>query len=134
MKALLFGGDDDKNLGVLALRLFVGAAMMTHGIPKLFGGLDKFTQMIAGMNLPAPAILALLAALTESLGALCLALGLLTRPVAALLTANMVVAAFVALAGKPFAVRELALFYLCAAVLFLLKGGGKWSIDALLLR
>lgn len=132
MKALLFGGDADASLGVLVLRLFAGAAMMTHGVPKLFGGLGDFTKMVAGMNLPAPAALAFLAALSESLGALFLALGLLTRPAAALLTVTMAVAAFVALAGKPFGTRELALFYLCASLLFLFKGGGKWSVDALL--
>ncbi len=132
MKALLFGGDADANLGLLVLRVFAGAAMLTHGVPKLFGGLDGFTKMVAGMNLPAPAVLAFLAALSETLGALFLALGLLTRLSSALLTVTMAVAAFVALAGKPFGTRELALFYLCAALVFLCKGGGKWSVDALL--
>ena len=134
IKMLVFGGDSDANLGLLLLRVFVGAAMMTHGIPKMFGGLDEFTGMVTKMNIPAPAAMAFMAALSESLGALLLALGLATRPAAALLSANMVVAAFVALSGKPFAGRELALMYLCAALLFLFKGAGKWSLDAILRR
>lgn len=132
MKKVLLGGDADPNPGLLLLRLFVGAAMITHGWPKLFGGLGAFTEAVAGMNLPAPAVLAFLAALSESLGALFLLLGLLTRPAAALLACTMAVAAFVALGGKPFAARELALFYLCAALCFTLKGAGKWSLDHLL--
>ena len=134
VKSVLFSGDADANLGLLLLRVFVGAAMMTHGIPKMFGGLDQFTGMVTKLNIPAPSIMAVLAAVSESLGALLLALGLATRPVAALLSVTMAVAAFIALSGRPFAGRELALFYLCVALLFLFKGAGKWSVDAVLRR
>lgn len=132
IKSVLFSGDADANLGLVLLRVFVGAAMMTHGIPKMFGGLDPFTGMVAKLNIPAPAIMALIAALAESLGALLLVLGLATRPAAALLSITMAVAAFVALSGSPFDERELPLFYLCATLLFLFKGAGKWSFDAAL--
>ena len=132
IKALVFGGGSDANLGLLLLRLFVGIAMMTHGIPKIFGGLDQFTGMVTKLNIPAPSVLAFMAALSERLGGLLLALGLATRPAAALLSATMAVAAFVALSGKPFDARELPLVYLCVALLFLFKGAGKWSFDAAL--
>lgn len=134
IRKILFGGDGDANPGLLFLRLFTGAAMMTHGIPKLFGGMEAFTQVVGNLPLPAPAVMAFLAALSESFGALFLMLGLLTRPAAALLACTMGVAAFLAHGGDPFATRELALLYFFIALFFLLKGAGRWSVDRFLRR
>jgi uncharacterized membrane protein YphA (DoxX/SURF4 family) len=46
----------------------------------------------------------------------------------------MVVAAFVGEAGSPFGAREKALLFLFAALPFLLAGGGRYALDALLRR
>ena len=131
-KKLLFGADADPNAGLLILRVFIGLAMLTHGWGKLFGGLEKFTGYVSSLNVPFPTVSAFLAALAESVGAIFLALGLLTRPSAFLLAATMAVAALVAHGGDGFAAQEMAWLYFFPALLFLLKGPGKWSLDRVL--
>jgi putative oxidoreductase len=129
IKTYLFGTDRDSNSGLLILRVFIGAALLTHGWGKMFGGLDGFAQGVAGMGLPAPKLLAFLAAFAESFGAILLAIGLLTRPAALLIVVNMAVAVFVAHKGQGFAAQEMAWLYLVPALFFLLKGAGAWSVD-----
>ena len=132
LKKYLIGTDSDANLGLLLLRVFIGAAMFTHGLAKLQGGVSGFTQAVAGMGIPAPQILGPLAVFAESGGAILLAIGLLTRPAAFLIACTMAVAVASALRGQPFAAQEAAWLYFFPALLFLLKGAGKWSVDALL--
>jgi putative oxidoreductase len=132
-KKWLFGTDSDSNLGLLILRVFIGAAMFTHGWAKITAmGVGAFTQNVANMGIPAPQLLGPLAVFAESAGAILLAIGLLTRPAAFLFVCTMGVAVGVVLKGKPFSDQELAWLYLVPALFFLLKGAGKWSVDALL--
>lgn len=86
------------------------------------------------MGFPLPALFAWAAALSELGGGLLLAIGLLTRPAALTVLITMLVAAFVRNAGAPFGDRELALLYGIAALLFLLAGAGRYSLDAQLRR
>ncbi|MGQ9662743.1 MAG: DoxX family protein [Kiritimatiellia bacterium] len=132
IKSVLVGGVGDGNVGLLLMRVFTGGALLTHGWPKLFGGkLSGFIQYVASLGIPAPSVLGFLAILAETVGAICLLVGFLTRPMAAMIAATMALAAFVAHRGAGFQTRELALLYLVAALLFLFKGGGKWSVDRL---
>ncbi|NLG34258.1 MAG: DoxX family protein [Lentisphaerae bacterium] len=131
-RKILFAADADANAGLLILRVFLGLAMLSHGWGKLFGGLDKFTGFVASLNIPFPSLTAFLAAFGESIGALLLAVGLLTRPAAFLIASTMAVAALVAHAGEGFAAQETAWLYFFPAVFFLLKGGGRWSLDRLI--
>ena len=128
-KKIVFGADADPNPGLLVLRVFLGAAMLTHGWGKMFGGLGGFIDGVAKMGFPAPTLLGFLAAFAESFGAILLAIGLLTRPAAFLIAATMAGAALKVHAGQGFGAQELAWLYFFAAVFFLLKGAGKWSVD-----
>ena len=129
-KKLAFGTDADANVGLPILRVFIGAALLTHGWGKMFGGLGGFIDGVAQMGFPAPTVLGFLAAFAESFGAILLAVGLLTRPAAFLIVATMGVAVGVAHGGQPFAAQEAAWLYLVPALFFLLKGAGQWSLDA----
>ena len=130
-KKLVFGADADANVGLLVLRVFIGGALLTHGWGKMFGGLEQFTGFVASLGVPAPSVMAFLAAFAESFGAILLAIGLLTRPAAFLIVATMAVAVFGAHKGAAFSVQEAAWLYLVPALFFLLKGAGQWSVDAL---
>jgi len=132
IKQILFGTTPDANPGILILRVFIGAALMTHGYGKMFGGLEKFTGFVASLGVPAPQMMAFLAAFAESFGALFLLMGLLTRPAALMIICTMGVAIFGAHGADGFAKQELAWLYLMPALLFLLKGPGKWSLDSLI--
>ena len=129
-KKLVFGADADANVGLLVLRVFIGGALLTHGWGKMFGGLEQFTGFVASLGVPAPSVMAFLAAFAESFGAILLAIGLLTRPAAFLIVATMAVAVFGAHKGAAFSVQEAAWLYLVPALFFLLKGAGQWSLDA----
>lgn len=126
------------SIGLLLLRVVVGAAFLFHGWPKIQ---NAFAWMDARGPSGVPSLLQAAAAVSEFGGGLALILGLLT-PLAALgLACTMAGAlgmvhlrmghAFVAAApGQPS--YELAAVYLAAAILFGLAGPGKLSLDALL--
>ncbi|MDY0145343.1 MAG: DoxX family protein [Kiritimatiellia bacterium] len=128
-KKYLIGADSDANLGLLILRVFIGAALLTHGWGKMFGGLSDYAASVGQMRLPFPQVLGFLSAFAESIAAILLAIGLLTRPAAALIVINMAVAALAVHGGQGFAAQELAWLYFAPALFFLLKGAGKWSLD-----
>ncbi|HOU21981.1 MAG: DoxX family protein [Kiritimatiellae bacterium] len=132
LKKLLIGTDADANLGLVILRVFTGAALLTHGWGKMFGGLGGFIENVGQMGFPAPAVMGFLAAFAESFGAILLAIGLLTRPAAFLIAATMAGAALKVHAGQGFSGQEMAWLYFFPALFFLLKGAGQWSVDAIL--
>lgn len=134
IKSIFFGTAPDKGIGILILRVFIGAAMMTHGFPKMFGGLEGFTGFVESLGVPAPAVMAFLAAFAESFGALFLLLGVLTRPAAFMLVCTMAVAIFGAHGGDGFEAQEKAWLYLVPTLLFLIQGAGKWSLDYLITK
>jgi len=79
-------------IGLLIVRAATGFLLMPHGYAKFAGGLDGFAGALSAKGLPAAGLLALCAALSELLGGLCLTLGLLARPAAAVVAFTMVVA------------------------------------------
>jgi putative oxidoreductase len=123
------------SVGLLLLRLVVGVAFLYHGWPKIQNPLGWM-----GPHAPVPQIFQALAAVAEFGGGMALIAGLLTRLASLGITTNMVVAlAMVHLPhGHPFVGKpggpsfELAAVYLACAVLFLLLGPGRFSLDALL--
>ena len=132
LKKLALSADADANIGLLILRVFTGAALLTHGWGKMFGGLGGFIENVGKMGFPAPALLGFLAAFAESIGAILLAVGLLTRPAAFLIAATMAGAALKVHGGQGFAAQEMAWLYFFPALFFLFKGAGKWSLDTFL--
>jgi putative oxidoreductase len=117
------------DLGLALLRLLAGLSLsLAHGLGKV-SDFSKFTASIAGRGFPLPGLLGPAAALSEFLGGLLLALGLFTRPAAAMVLVTMSVAAFGVHADDPFKKKELALLYGGVAVLFVVGGPGRYSLD-----
>lgn len=118
--------------GLLILRIVAGLALMFHGFGKI---LTPMEWMDAESGVPG--FLQALAAISEFGGGMAWILGLLT-PLASLgLACTMAVAVWThaVILGDPFVPQgpggsyELASIYFCIAVLLLLSGPGRFSLD-----
>jgi len=118
------------------LRIVTGAAFMQHGVLKLFGLLADPAQPWKG----APAVLSQtwIAGVLETFGGALIVLGLLTRPVAFLLSGEMAVAYFKVHLPRdfwPLRNRGEVVVLFCFIYLWLFAAGaGPFSLDALLRR
>ena len=124
--------------GLLILRLVAGLAFMFHG----WGKIQNPTGWM-GPNANIPGVFQALAAVSEFGGGLAWMLGVLTPLASFGLACTMAVAAYMhafilkdpfVAAGPGKGSYELAAVYLCIAVLFLLAGPGRFSVDQLLFR
>jgi putative oxidoreductase len=79
-------------LGLLVLRLVLGAIMIAHGYPKAFGGMNHFVDTVRGMHLPG--WLAYVAVAAELGGGILVIVGFLTRFAALGICIDMLVAIF----------------------------------------
>jgi putative oxidoreductase len=109
------------------LRIVVAFLFGCHGAQKALG-------LLGGHRMPLVSLLGL-AGVLELLGGTLILLGLFTRPVAFVLSGEMVVAYFRAHAGKGlFPIQnggELAVLYCFVFVYMIFAGGGAFSLDAL---
>jgi putative oxidoreductase len=122
------------DIGLLVLRCWFGVVLaLSHGRPKV-ADLPAFVENVAAKGIPLPGLLAPAAALSELVGGLLLAVGLFARPAALTVLATMLVAAFYVHAADPFMKKELALAYGVAALVVLVAGPGKLSLDHRLWR
>lgn len=118
------------DIGLLWLRILMGAGIAYHGYGKIFGGrMDGFTQGVAELGFPFPEFFAWSAALSEFAGGICIALGLFTRPAALFVFITMSVAAFIRHADDPFQAKELALAFWTISGSLILLGSGLFSLD-----
>ncbi len=85
------------DLGLLIMRLGLGGMFLYHGIPKLVGGPEKWTQIGYAMKYMGidflPVFWGFMAAITQVAGAVCLILGVFFVPACILLAFTMLVAA-----------------------------------------
>lgn len=115
-------------LALLVMRLALGAVMVGHGSPKVFGGLHHYAQFIASLGLPAWT--AYLSAFTEFLGGLLLLVGLFTRVAALAICIDLSVAiAKVAFHHGLIGGYELSLALATLAFALIFLGGGPIAFD-----
>ena len=119
-------------LALLVLRVVLGAVMIAHGYPKVFGGLQRHVHMVSNLGLPG--WLAYVSALAEFGGGILLVIGLFTRCAAFAVLIDLAVAiwkvhwknGFTAQGGYEF---PLALAAIAFALIFF--GAGPISLDAI---
>jgi putative oxidoreductase len=133
LKKILFVSSNEGNIGYLFLRLFLGVAFITHGYPKMFGGIEKWSAIGGIMSKVGitffPAFWGFMAAFAELFGGFFLILGLCATISSFLILFNMFMAVFFVHGADPFSKKELAVIYLFCAFLFMVKGAGKYSVD-----
>jgi putative oxidoreductase len=119
------------------LRLTMGLILVPHGCQKLFGwfgglGFEKFTEIFDKIGWHPAVFWVALVALTESVGGLLLAFGFLTRFAAAAILIFMLNAMWSTSAKGFFWAQggmEYPLLIGIVALVFLIKGGGRFSVD-----
>jgi putative oxidoreductase len=120
------------DIGWTITRVVVGLSMaLQHGLGKVPPS-DRFIGGVANLGFPAPEFFAWAAGLSELVGGLLLAAGLLTRPAALMLAATMAVACFGRHGADPFSDKEMSLLYLVISGAFVLAGSGRFSVDRLI--
>jgi putative oxidoreductase len=96
MSALISSTGSRPEWGTLAVRLAVGAVMITAGWIKLFvvgiEGPESISAYFAALGIPLPVVMAYFISLLELVGGVLLVIGLFARPIALLLICDMVVA------------------------------------------
>lgn len=108
--------------------------MVHNGLDKL-ANIESFANAyVAYLGLPFPITLSYMAAYTELIGAPLVALGLFTRPAALGLFFTMTVAMYhhIKVAGFSIPYLELSAIYAATFLFFVINGGGRFSVDALL--
>lgn len=79
-------------LGLAILRVVLGVVFITHGLPKLLGGVTGTAAFLDSLGFPGAIGWAWFITLLETVGGLMLIVGFLVTPVALLLAIEMVVA------------------------------------------
>lgn len=117
-------------LGVLALRLALGAIFLVHGWPKL-RHLGQTATAFDGMGFKPGKFWGTLVALLEFFGGMALVLGFFTQTFAVLFALQFIAVIVWKLAKRqPFVGGwELDLLILAALLVLILNGGGAYSID-----
>lgn len=132
-------GSWGKHFGIFLLRVLTGAYMaFGHGFGKITAGPDEWTKLGGAMSVLGitflPVVWGFLAAFSEFVCSLLVALGLFTRTASFLLLGTMGVAALTHILGGDGWVghgsAELALGYAIVFLALIFLGGGKYSIDA----
>jgi putative oxidoreductase len=88
-----------------------------------------FVGAVAALGFPAPALFAWCSALAEFAGGLMFAAGVLTRPVGAVISFNMIVAIY-SMRGSPLVMAVPAIQFLLIMIAGVIAGGGPISVDA----
>lgn len=132
--AILSSLNKYRDVGLLIIRVGLGAMYIFHGYPKLLGGPEGWAGLGASTKYVgitfAPVFWGFMAALTETLGGFLLLIGLAFRPVCALLVINLIVATAMhlgmgdGLKGAAHAVEGAIVF---AGLFFV--GPGRYSVD-----
>ena len=126
---------------LLAVRLYWGWQLVQSGWGKLHH-LDKVTDYFTTLNLPMPAQMAVIISCVELFGGIFLALGLLSRLTALVLTVNLIAAyitgdreALFSIFSDPDKFYAAAPYtFLIASLIILIFGPGKLCLDTLLER
>ena len=123
-----------RDVAYTLVRVTIGYNLFMHGWVKITGpGLDGVTGVMAKLGLEPAMLFAAAAIFLETVGAVCVIIGLFTRFFAAALAVEMAVAFWVVHMPKGFSAAQGGYEYvlLLGIVLFAIaiRGGGPYSVD-----
>ena len=129
--------DNTKSFFLLLSRLVLAYGFYEPAMMK-WNNIGNVSAWFDSIGIPFPTINAYLAATTELLGVVLIAIGFLTRLISVPLMVIMVVAIFTVHFGNGFSAGdngfEIPLYYLLFLGLFMSHGAGKFSVDNLVFK
>ncbi len=115
------------------MRIIIGYILFMHGWGKVHAGAAAVTGYMAKTGLEPSVLFAYAAMFLETVGAICIVIGLLTRFFAAALAIELLIAFLVVHMPKGFAAAQGGFEYvlLLGIVMFVIaiRGGGPYSVD-----
>jgi putative oxidoreductase len=116
-------------LPILLGRVTLGALLIHHGAPKVFGGVSGLAKHLSDLGWPLATVQAYLASYTEFLGGIFLVVGLFTRFSAVFNVGLFAIIVMVFHGSDPFQDKEAGLMYLVLSLMVLFSGPGRVSVD-----
>jgi putative oxidoreductase len=112
--------------GLLVLRIAISMIAL-HGIMKLMS-LDGTAAFFGKLGIPIAGVMAVFIALLETVGGICILLGIATRVFGVLLACEFVVAILLTNPFKGIMPHEAELWFLLTGIAIALTGPGKYSL------
>lgn len=116
------------DIGLLILRAGVAAIFIFAGLDKLME-ISSTAGFLESLNIPYPALMAWLLAITEFFGGILILFGAYTKLPAGLLAFIMVVAIYTTKLDGSFADARLDMLLLCSTLTLFFTGAGDYSVD-----
>jgi len=118
------------------IRVTVGAILLVHGWGKINTGVTGLAGYLSKVGLAPPVPLAYVVYINETLGAVCIILGLFTRLFAASIAIELAVALWIVHYAKGFGASaggyEYVLMWGVIMFAVALRGGGPYSLDRII--
>ncbi|HVZ51785.1 MAG TPA: DoxX family protein [Pseudolabrys sp.] len=111
------------------LRITAGATLFMHGWAKLHSGAAPVIGSMVKAGLTPPTAFAYFTIFLETVGAICIVLGLFTRLFAAAIAIEMAIICFVVMMPAGYYRMEATLIWGILFFAIALRGGGPYSLD-----
>ena len=122
-----------REIGPLFIRLAIGWHLVYGTQDNVFNParMAEFSGFLAKQGFAYPDFMAPLSAYAQFVCGGLYILGLFTRPAAAVMVFNFVVALWMVHRGLPYPENALAILMLCGSLFLLFHGPGRWALDQL---
>ena len=121
--------------GITAVRVMMGIILIVAGYQKLAGGIEGFSGFVGSVGIPLPSLMGPFIVALELIGGLLVLIGLGTRWLGILLVIEFLVTTFIIkLPRMGWDPAQIDLMMLAGALMLLLAGPGKASVDEILAR
>ena len=118
--------------GPVFIRALIGFHLFYGNWGRLYGaGYTEFVAYLTRNHFPMPSAMAYVTAGAQVVCGILYMAGLFTRPAAAVMVANFLVALWMIHWGQPYPRQAQALIMLCTSVFLLLHGPGRVALDDL---
>lgn len=111
------------------LRITAGGFLLFHGYPKMMAGVAVVTGNMTRMGFQPPTLFAYVTMFMETVGGLCIALGLFTRFFAAAMAIEFAIITWFVIVPRGWPAYEMYLIWGILMFAVALRGGGPYSVD-----